>query len=263
MNPKGGSMKFARFMHQGNVSYGIVDDPWIRVIDRPFYDEYRETGETVDLSAVKLLPPTVPSKIVCIGLNYIGHIEEAGEKIPEEPLFFFKPPSCLIGNGDPIVYPKTAQKISYEGELAVVVKDRIKDVAEGDALKHILGCAVFNDVTERRYSKKPETLSLAKGFDTFGPYGPFVVTDLDPENLVLKTFLNGSLVQHDNTHNCIFSVSKVISYLTECMTLYPGDVVITGTPKGIVLMQPGDVVEIIIEGIGTLRNEVIHAAAIA
>lgn len=252
-------MKFVRFIHNESMSYGIVEDPLIRVIDKPPFDEYRETGETFELSAVKLLTPTVPSKIVCIGLNYIGHIEEAGEKIPEKPLFFFKPPSCLIGNDDPIVYPRTAQKISYEGELAVVIKDRIKDVPEGTALDHILGYAVFNDVTERRHSKIPETLSLAKGFDTFGPYGPYVVTNLDPDNLEIKTFLNGSLVQHDNTKNCIFHVDKVISYITECMTLYPGDVVITGTPKGIVLMQPGDVVEIKINSIGTLRNKVIGA----
>jgi 2-keto-4-pentenoate hydratase/2-oxohepta-3-ene-1,7-dioic acid hydratase in catechol pathway len=219
-------MKFARFAYEGNVFLGMVREEEITVLDGSLFDGYEETKARYPLSDVKLLPPVLPSKIVCIGRNYRGHIEEIGAEVPEEPEVFLKPPSSLIGHEDAIIYPRSAERVDYEGELAVVIKEKMKDVPEGDTLNHVLGCSCFNDVTERALVvKDPILLIVAKGFDTFSPFGPYIVTDLDPNNL-------------------------------ECMTLYPGDIVTTGTPKGVAPMRPGDVVEVEVEGIGRLRNTV-------
>jgi 2-keto-4-pentenoate hydratase/2-oxohepta-3-ene-1,7-dioic acid hydratase in catechol pathway len=250
-------MKFARFGYQGKTYTGTVDGEMVRVIEGSLFERYEETGTHYPMSDVKLLPPVVPTKVVCVGQNYLEHIEELGVPVPEEPVVFLKPPSCLIGSGDNIVYPRSAQRVDYEGELAVVIKDTMKDVAESSAMDYVLGYSCFNDVTERALvSKDVVLLALAKGFDTFGPFGPYLVTDLDPNNLEVQTYLNAKVMQHDNTRNCVFSVQKVLSFVSERITLYPRDVVITGTPKGIAPMNPGDTVEVEIEGIGRLRNVV-------
>jgi len=250
-------MKFARFEHKGEMYPGVVKEEEIVVLDGSPFDRYEETGTSYPLSDVKLLPPVVPSKIVCIGLNYREHIEELGARIPEKPHYFLKPPSSLIGHEDAIVYPRMAERVDYEGELAVVIRDTMKDVPENDTLKYILGCSCFNDVTERSFvAKDPLLLTLAKGFDTFSAFGPCVATELDPDNLEVKTYLNGKLMQHDNTKNCVFSVRYLLHYLSQCMTLYPGDIVSTGTPRGVAPMKPGDMVEVEVEGIGRLRNTV-------
>ena len=248
-------MKFARFEYQGQTYTGTVDGETVRGIEGSLFGRYGETGTHFSLSEVRLLPPVVPSKVVCVGQNYLEHIEELGAPVPKEPVVFLKPPSCLIGSGDAIIYPRSAQRVDYEGELAVVIKDTMKDVAEGNALEYVLGYSCFNDVTERALvSKDVIFLALSKGFDTFGPFGPYLATDLDPNNLELQTFLNDKVMQHDNTRNCVFSVQKILSFISERITLYPGDVVITGTPKGIAPMNPGDTVEVEIEGIGRLKN---------
>lgn len=250
-------MKFARFELKGNVFLGMVKEEEITVLDGSLFDRYDETKAHYPLSDVKLLPPVFPTKIVCIGLNYRGHIEEIGAKVPEEPEVFLKPPSSLIGHEDAIIYPRSAERVDYEGELAVVIKDKMKDVPEDETLNHVLGCSCFNDVTERALvTKDHRLLILAKGFDTFSPFGPYLVTNLNPNNLTVKTYLNGKLMQHDNTKNWVFSIQHILHYVSQCMTLYPGDIVITGTPKGIAPMKPGDVVEVEVEGIGILRNTV-------
>jgi 2-keto-4-pentenoate hydratase/2-oxohepta-3-ene-1,7-dioic acid hydratase in catechol pathway len=175
--------------------------------------------------------------------------------VPKEPLIFLKPPSCLIGHEHPIIYARNAERIDYEGELAIVIKHRMKSVDETDTLNYVLGYSCFNDVTARNMVAKDRfLLTLAKGFDSFGPFGPYIVTDLDPNHLMLKTYLNGELKQQDNTKNCVFSVQQVLSFISKYMTLFPGDIVITGTPRGIAPMKPGDTVEVEIEAIGTLRN---------
>ena len=250
-------MKFALFEYQGDIFLGMLKGEEITVLDGSLFDRYGETEAHYPLSGVKLLPPVIPTKIVCVGLNYRGHIEEIGAEVPEKPSVFLKPPSSLIGHEDAIIYPRNAERVDYEGELAVVIKDKMKDVPEDETLEYVLGCSCFNDVTERALVMKDRRfLTIAKGFDTFSAFGPYVVTDLDPNNLTVKTYLNGKLMQHDNTKNCIFSVQHILHYVSQCMTLYPGDIVITGTPKGVAPMKPGDVVEVEVEGIGRLRNTV-------
>jgi len=250
-------MKFARFEHDGNERFGIVAKEEILGLEGSIFGDYKETGVRYPISAVKLLPPVVPPKIVCIGQNYLEHIKEIGVTPPVKPLYFLKPPSSLIGPGDDIIYPRIADRVDYEGELAIVVKKTMKDVPEHETKNFVLGYSCFNDVTERALAAAdPFNLSISKGFDTFSSLGPYIVTDIDPDSVQLKTYLNGELKQNDNTKKCKFSVPYILHYLSECITLCPGDIVTTGTPKGIAPMKPGDLVEVEIEGIGRLANGV-------
>ena len=229
----------------------------IKVIKGSFWDHFDVTDQKFPISEVSFLPSVLPTKIVCIGQNYREHIAELGMPVPKEPIIFFKPPSCLIGHNHPIIYHREAERIDYEGELAIVIKNKMRNINEIDALDYVLGYSCFNDVTERNMvGSNPFLLSISKGFDTFGPIGPYIVTDLDPNHLTLKTYLNGVIKQQDNTENCVFNIQQVLSYISTYMTLLPGDIVTTGTPKGIAPMQPGDTVEVEIEGIGCLRNSV-------
>ena len=250
-------MIIARYEYEGRNFFGSVKDKKVVELSGAIFDQPKETGQSLPLDRVRLLYPVEPSKIVCVGQNYRGHIAELGVPIPKEPVVFLKPPSCLIGPGENIVWPAGAQRVDYEGELAVVIGRTISRAAPEEALAGILGCSCFNDVTERAMvGRDPFLLSLAKGFDTFGCFGPWVVTGLDPDRLEIKTRLNGKVMQSDNTANCVFSVGEVLSFITRYITLVPGDVVITGTPKGIAPMKPGDTVEVEIEGIGRLGNPV-------
>ncbi|UCF90727.1 MAG: fumarylacetoacetate hydrolase family protein [Desulfobacterales bacterium] len=250
-------MKYARFEHRDEEHYGIVEGEALLELDGSILGDHEQTGIRYDLAAVKLLPPVVPGKIVCIGQNYLGHIEEIGATPPQKPLFFLKPPSSLVGPSGDIIYPRTAVRVDYEGELAVVIKKKMKEVPEVEAKEYVLGYSCFNDVTERALvANDPFNLTLAKSFDTFSAFGPYIVTDIDPDNVRLKTYLNGELKQDDNTRNCVFGVPQILHYLSKCLTLYPGDIVTTGTPKGIAPMNPGDLVEVEIEGIGKLSNGV-------
>jgi 2-keto-4-pentenoate hydratase/2-oxohepta-3-ene-1,7-dioic acid hydratase in catechol pathway len=250
-------VKLARYEYNKKIYEGMIVEAEIQVIKGSFWDHYEVSGEKHSISEVRFLPPVIPTKIVCVGQNYLGHIKELGAPVPKEPIIFFKPPSCLIGHEQPIIYGRDAERIDYEGELAIVLKHKMKGVNESDALNYVLGYSCFNDVTERNMqAKNPFLLSLSKGFDSFGPFGPHIVTDLDPNDLMLKTYLNGELKQQDNTGNCVFSAQQVLSFISRFMTLFPGDIVITGTPRGIAPMEPGDTVEVEIDGIGTLRNAV-------
>jgi 2-keto-4-pentenoate hydratase/2-oxohepta-3-ene-1,7-dioic acid hydratase in catechol pathway len=250
-------MKLARCEYNEKIYHGIVKGESIHIIDRSPYDDYKETGTEFDLVKVRLLPPAVPTKFVCVGQNYIGHIKEIGATPPEKPLWFLKPPSALIGSGDPIIFPRMANRVDYEGELAIVIKTTMKNVNRNDALKYVLGYSCFNDVTERKLAAaNPFNLAIAKSFDTFAALGPYIETELDPDHVQLKTYLNGKLMQDDNTSSCVFDAAYLLEYLSHCLTLFPGDVISTGTPKGIAPMSPGDVVEVEIEGIGKLSNPV-------
>ncbi len=254
-------MKLARFAHQDDIQLGIVSGDGIEVIQGSFFEEYRPTGILYPLNDVRLLPPVTPTKIICVAHNYRGLIQEIGEEFPAEPVFFLKPPSSLIGPGDSIVFPEGAERVIFEGELALIIKDAMKGVPENEALDHVLGYTCFNDVTERAMIERSQIdLTPAKGFDTFGPIGPCVVTDLNPNTLDLRTYLNGKLMQEDNTANCIFRVEYILHYLSRIMTLCPGDIVSTGTPQGIAAMHPGDVVVVEIEGIGRLKNPIITSS---
>ncbi len=189
-------MKFVRYQVNDQIQYGIWEDDGIHELTGSILDEYKTTGTIHNIDDVRLLTPIEPSKILCVGLNYKDHIEEVGATPPEFPSHFMKPPTAIIGPGDAILYPKIAKQVDYEGELAVVIKDTIKDVSEADALNHVLGYICFNDVTERTLSTQQGQLTRAKGFDTFAAFGPCIATDLDPTNLTVKTYVNGKLFQN-------------------------------------------------------------------
>ncbi len=253
-------MKIARFEKDGKISYGAVEGEEIITLSGSVFDGPQKSGPGQPIADVKLLPPTMPSKVVCVGQNYLGHIKELGVPVPEEPVVFLKPNTCLIGQGDDIIYPKQATRVDYEGELALVVKKPLKDASEAEAMQGLLGCSCFNDVTERNWAaKSPFLLTLCKGFDTFGCYGPWIDTEADPGALDIKTYLNGKVMQDDNTANCVFSPGSILSFVSRHMTLLPGDVVITGTPKGIAPMEVGDLVEVEVEGVGKLSNRLTAA----
>lgn len=200
--------------------------------------------------------PVSPSKILCIGRNYADHAKELGNEVPAEPLVFMKPPSSLIASGEAILLPAVSERVDYEGELCLVVGRRCKDVTEADAMSVISGYTILNDVTARDLQKKDDQWTRAKGFDTFAPCGPVVVADLDPHDLELKTILNGQVVQHGRTSQLIFPLPRLVAYISSFMTLEPGDLISTGTPSGVGPMKAGDVVEVWIEGIGSLKNPV-------
>lgn len=209
-----------------------------------------------EMNKVKLLSPCRPTKAVCVGLNYSDHIDEMGDKRPEEPTLFLKPSSAVIGPDDYIVLPEMSTRVDYEGELAVVIKDTAKNVSEKDALSYVLGYTIANDVTARDLQAKDGQWTRAKSFDTFLPLGPWIETDLDPSNLDITTYVNGEIRQKSNTKHLIFNVPKLVSFISHVMTLNPGDVILTGTPAGVGPLKSGDVVTIEIEGIGKLTNRV-------
>lgn len=207
---------------------------------------------------MRLLSPCLPSKIVCLGLNYRSHVEETKLPLPTVPLIFLKPSTAVIGPDDEIVLPRLSRRVDYEGELGMVIGRKAKDVPEDKAREHVIGYTCLNDVSERHNQAEDGQWTRAKGYDTFAPIGPCIETEVDPDNLKLETYLNGELRQSANTSDLIFAVSKLISFVSSVMTLLPGDIIATGTPSGIGRVNPGDVVEVRIEGIGTLRNPVVR-----
>ncbi|HEX9630374.1 MAG TPA: fumarylacetoacetate hydrolase family protein, partial [Pyrinomonadaceae bacterium] len=215
------------------------------------------TDRAIAVSAVKLLAPVTPSKIVCVGRNYREHAAEMGNKMPDEPLLFLKAPSAVIGNGDSIVLPIASQQVEHEGELGVVIgKQAHKLSADEDPLNYVLGYTCVNDVTARDLQRKDVQFTRAKSFDTFCPVGPVIETDLDPLNLLVKTRVNGIEKQSGRTADMAFSVPFLIRYIANIMTLFPGDLIVTGTPAGVSPLKPGDAVEVEIDGIGILQNTV-------
>ncbi len=249
-------MIFLRYTVGDNPAYGIVDRHQVMPISGDPFSEYAEDGDPVPLSEIQILPPVLPSKIVAVGVNYKAHAVEMGHAIPSEPLLFMKPPSSVIGSLDSIIYPKMAFRVDHEAELAVIIKTKTRNVSEANALDHVLGYTCFNDVTARDLQKKDGQWTRAKGFDTFAPIGPWIVTDFDPSDAPIECYLNGELKQRGTSADMIFSVPMLVSYISRIMTLEPGDVITTGTPPGIGPMEIGDMVDVRIEGIGTLRNVV-------
>ena len=209
------------------------------------------------LAGVRLLAPCLPTKIVCVGRNYAEHARELDSPLSAEPLLFFKPPSAVIGPGDPIVYPRQSKRVDYEGELAAVIGRRCRDVTAQGAPDYVRGFTVFNDVTARDLQKTDEQWARAKGFDTFASIGPCIVDGIDPSSLRIRTTLNGTVKQDAPTSLMLVDVWSLIAYASAAFTLEPGDVLATGTPAGIGPMQPGDVVCVEIEEIGALTNRVV------
>ena len=206
---------------------------------------------------MKLLEPVNPSKIVCVGRNYREHAAELGNKMPDEPLLFLKAPSALIASGENIVLPSASQQVEHEGELGVVIGRVARHLkSDEDPLSYVRGYTCVNDVTARDLQRKDVQFTRGKSFDTFCPVGPWIETDLDPANVTVETRLNGEVKQKGNTADMAFSVAFLIRYISEIMTLYPGDLIATGTPAGVSRMKPGDVVEVEVSGIGVLVNKI-------
>ena len=211
----------------------------------------------LSLDEVKLLAPVVPSKVVCVGRNYREHAAELGNKMPEEPLLFLKAPSSVIAAGDSIELPSASQQVEHEGELGVVIGRLTRKLSsDDDPLDYVLGYTCVNDVTARDLQRKDVQFTRGKSFDTFCPVGPWIETEIDPSSVGVETRLNGEVKQKGNTADMAFPVAFLIRYISDIMTLYPGDLIATGTPAGVSRMRPGDTVEVEVNGIGILRNEV-------
>ena len=250
-------MKIVRFAAEGKVKYGIHRGQSVQPIEGMPYRSIKPTGSPYRLNQVRLLAPCLPSKIMAMGLNYRHHAEEVHLPLPEVPLFFLKPPTAVIGPEENIVHPPSSTRVDYEAELAVVIKKRAWQVSEAEALDYVLGYTCLNDVSARDAQAQDGQWTRAKGFDTFSPIGPWIETELDPDNVTVESYLNGELKQRGNTNDLLFPVREEISFISHVMTLLPGDVIATGTPAGIGRMKPGDVIEIKISGIGTLKNYVV------
>ena len=252
-------MKIARYVFEGRVRYGLADPESgeIREIAGEPFGGVETTGDVRRLEEVRLLAPVVPGKIVAVGLNYKDHAREVGMEIPEEPLLFLKAPSALIGPGAEIVYPPQSRRVDYEAELAVVIGRVAKNVKEKDAPAHILGYTCINDVTARDLQMKDVQFARSKGFDTFAPLGPWIVTDFDPTEAPVRCLVNGDVRQDGNTREMGASVYRLVEYISSVMTLFPGDVIATGTPPGIGSLRVGDVVTVEVGGIGALTNRVV------
>lgn len=254
-------MRIVRFTTLGRARYGLLENNIIHGLKGSPFSRLKQTdalftfdGNTYKPDEVRLLAPCSPSKIVCLGLNYRSHVEELKMPPPTIPLIFLKPSTAVIGPDDKIVLPHGWKRVDYEGELGVVIGRRAKNVLVEDAKNYIFGYTCVNDVTERHNQAEDGQWTRAKGYDTFAPIGPWIETELDPCDLKLETYLNDELRQSANTDDLIFSIPKLISFISQVMTLLPGDVIATGTPSGIGPMNPGDIVEVKIEKIGTLRN---------
>jgi 2-keto-4-pentenoate hydratase/2-oxohepta-3-ene-1,7-dioic acid hydratase in catechol pathway len=226
------------------------------VLEGTFFEDPVPTGEEVPFDDVRLLAPVLPSKLACVGRNYAAHAAEWGMEVPEEPLIFLKPSTAIIGPNEPIGLLPVSRRVDYEGELAVVIGRIARNVRAEEAFKVILGYTCANDVTLRDLQKTDEQWARAKGFDGSCPFGPWIETDLDPTDVRVETRLNGEIKQAAQTSDMVFGVAELIEYVTSFMTLLPGDAILTGTPEGVGPLATGDVVEVEVDGIGTLSNPV-------
>jgi len=252
-------MKVLRYEDSGRIAYGVLNegDGEIRETGGPPFQGVRFTGSRCRLSEVRLLAPVIPSKIVAVGLNYKDHAREMGKKIPEEPLIFLKAPSALNHPGGDVVYPRASQRVDHEAELAVVIGKTAKDVREREAPSVILGYTCINDVTARDLQAKDGLYARAKGFDTFAPLGPWIETEIDPTALRVRCLVNGEARQDGNTREMGASVYRLVEFVSHIMTLFPGDVIATGTPPGVGSVKAGDIMTVEVEGIGALTNRVV------
>jgi len=250
-------MRYVRFEISGKKEYGVLNDHTVQKYEGKPFKYLEPTQEFYSLEEVKLLAPCEPSKIIAMGLNYHSHAKEMDMPLPNSPLTFLKPSTAVIGPDDDIIYPSASTRVDYEGEVAVVIKKAGWRISREDAMDYVLGYACFNDITARDLQKVDVQWTRAKGFDTFAAIGPWIETDLDHANIDIETYLNGKLKQKGNTCDLIYTVPEIINFISNVMTLLPGDIIATGTPSGIGPMYPGDVVEIKIDSVGTLRNKVI------
>lgn len=252
------SVKYLRFKDQasGLSRYGCLDGDSLQPFSSAPWEGGAPEGEAQRFDKQDLLAPVAPSKIVCIGLNYHAHVaaSQSADEAPERPLLFLKPPSSVIGPGEKIIHTNQAERVDYEAELGVVIGKTCKDVSQSDALEYLFGFTCVNDVTARDLQKKDGQWSRAKGFDTFCPVGPWIVPNLNWQDVLVEGILNGEVKQSGRTSLMIFNIPYLISYISSIMTLNPGDLISTGTPAGIAPMKPGDSIVVRVEGIGELEN---------
>lgn len=255
-------MKLIRFTdYEGTTAYGRLEKGAVYELAEPGVDwlisPFEETGKSYNLQQVKLLAPCQPSKAICLGLNYRSHAEEMGYSLPSVPIIFIKPSTAVIGPGDAVLYPPESRRVDYEAELAVVMGRKTYRVKREEALQYVFGYTCGNDITARDKQPADGQWTYAKSFDSFCPLGPVIETAIaNPEVLTIKGYLNGKLVQESSTQDHHFSVAEIIEFVSHCMTLLPGDVIMTGTPSGIGPLKVGDVFKVNIEGIGVLENVV-------
>jgi 2-keto-4-pentenoate hydratase/2-oxohepta-3-ene-1,7-dioic acid hydratase in catechol pathway len=249
--------RFIHYRYQGKEAYGLLEneDHLLRISGDPF-SGYQPAGGAVALTEIRTLPICRPSKIIALGLNYRDHAREFNLEVPAEPLIFMKPPSAVIAAGDKIIIPAMSRRVDYEAELAVIIGRTCRNVAREAAGDYILGYTCLNDVTARDLQTLDGQWTRAKGFDTFCPIGPCLVTGIDPGDLAVQSYLNGELRQSSRTSQLIFPVPELVEFISRIMTLYPGDIISTGTPSGVGPMKPGDTVEIAVEQVGRLVNTV-------
>jgi 2-keto-4-pentenoate hydratase/2-oxohepta-3-ene-1,7-dioic acid hydratase in catechol pathway len=236
---------------------GRIEGDTVHELSDSVLGKTEATGRTWKLTEVALLPPSVPTKIVCVGRNYVEHAAEFNNDVPKEPLIFLKPPSAIIAPGEPIVLPAVSNRVDYEGELCVVIARRCRKLPDADDVRpYIAGYTCLNDVSARDLQFSDPQWTRAKGFDTFCPFGPVLETDLDLKRTTVETFVNGVKKQSAPTTDMIFSIDVIIRWISRVMTFEPGDIIATGTPSGVGPLAPGDVVEVVVSGVGTLRNPV-------
>jgi 2-keto-4-pentenoate hydratase/2-oxohepta-3-ene-1,7-dioic acid hydratase in catechol pathway len=248
---------YCRFQAESVEAWGVVEDHQVWEVTPDIFSPMERTGRSFPMQEVRFLAPCRPSKIIAIGLNYKEHIKEFGRSgIPAEPVLFLKAPSAVINPGEPILLPAGVEEVHYEAELGVVISKTGRHLTEAQAMDHVLGFTCVNDVTARSLQKKDVQWARAKSFDTFAPIGPWIADGLPAQNLRIETYVNERVVQQDHTSQMIFPVARLVSFVSSVMTLYPGDIISTGTPPGVGPMKAGDVVDIFIEGIGRLRNPV-------
>ena len=252
-------MKFLRYQYKDKVHYGILNkenNNSIICIEGSPFGEYKVLDCEIKLSDVKILTPCDFSKAVCIGLNYKDHAEEFNLPIPSSPVVFIKPSTSALAYGDAIIKPDMCKRLDYEAELAIIIKKKAKNIDRENVRDYILGYTCANDITARDLQEKGGQWTIAKSFDTFCPFGPFIQTDVEPNNLKIKSILDGKVMQESSTKNLIFDTDYIVSYISKIMSLNPGDIILTGTPGGIAGMKKGAVIEIEIENIGTLKNTI-------
>lgn len=252
-------MKIVRVRLAGDeIAYGVVEAEGIRIHRGTPFVAWEPTETVVPFDAVHLLAPVFPTKVVCVGRNYVEHAAERGAVVPDEPVIFLKPATAVIGPGAPIVLPSEAEEVHHEAELAVVVGRVSRRVAAEDAVTHILGYTAANDVSARDLQKKDGQWARAKGYDSFCPLGPAIETEIDPLALRITCSVDGDVRQDGSTADMVFGVAELFAFITGVMTLLPGDIILTGTPAGVGPIVPGNLVEVDIEGIGSLVNPVVQ-----
>jgi 2-keto-4-pentenoate hydratase/2-oxohepta-3-ene-1,7-dioic acid hydratase in catechol pathway len=250
-------MQLIRYQHgKESPRFGWVNEDMVGPIDGSPLGEFRRLEATLPIESVRLLSPVLPGKIICVGRNYIAHAKEHGSEVPEIPLLFFKPPSAVIGPGDVVLLPPQSQQVEHEAELVAVIGKRGRWIQPENAIEHVLGYTVGNDVTARDLQRRDGQWTRGKGFDTFCPLGPWIETEFDPADAMVSCYVNGEMRQMASTRDMVFGVKQIVAFASTVMTLEPGDILMTGTPAGVGPLLDGDVVDVTIEGLGKLSNPV-------